>query len=170
MAKTPKEPAIMAAVMALIRGLSDEETTKKILSCKIALDDVGIVLAEARKRIQLTAEYNRDEQLGLAIKRLNRIIELSLPEENDSSWGDGADPQTAIRAQIELNKLLKLHEVQAGSTGDPDDDLGENKSEQLTRVRDHLQPLFSELDDDYPIDELARIAADQLRTAKSGEN
>jgi hypothetical protein len=61
-------------------------------------DDADMVLAESKKRLQIAADYHRDQQLGLAISRLNRLIELNLLE-------DEGDHGVALRAQVELNQL-----------------------------------------------------------------
>lgn len=160
-----KESAILKAVMDLVRGLSDEAIEAQIIKAGTPKDDAGLVLTEARKRIQLTADYNRDEQLGLSIKRLNRIIHLSLPPaEGDTEFDmvTTTDLQVATRAQIELNKLLKLHEVQAGSSGEVEESIATDRADELGRVREHLEPMF-DVKEDYPVSELARMAADKLR-------
>ena len=160
-ASNDKEKAISSSVLGLVRGLTTESLIELIVTFGITRDDAGLVLEEAKKRVQLAADFNRDEQYGLAINRYNRLIELNLPEEDDESTGDLS---IALRAQIELSKLLRLHEMPKGSTGDPDAP-GTDKGDELERVRAHLGGILDEFPDDYPVSELARIAADRLRAA-----
>lgn len=169
--KNNKEAAISSSILGLVRGLSDEQLIAQVMRHKIPRDDAGMIIADAKKRIQLTADFNRNEQLGLAIKRLNRILELSMPsgEQGDELHDEiKSDLPVAIRAQVELNKLLKLHEVPAGNSGDPDEP-GSDRGDELERVRAHLSGVLDEVPDDYPVSELARIAADRVRAAHAGD-
>lgn len=157
----PHDQAVEAAVLVLIRGQDDGAALAAIIRHGVAQDDAGLVLVEAKKRLQLAADYHRDEQLGLAIRRLNRLIELNLRE-------DEGDHGVALRAQVELNKLLRLHEVTTGATGDPEE--ATDRVDELSRARAHLMPLFGGVPDDYPLSELARMAAEKLRTGDGGDH
>ena len=165
MAKSVNEQSILKAVVGLVRGVSNEELEALIVKGGTPRDDAGMVLDEARKRIQLAADYNRDEHLGLAIKRLTRIIELSLPGDPDDPKLEDlveTDLSVAIRSEIELNKLLKLHEVQSGNAGGDEDTPATDRADELGLVRKHLAPMF-DVADDYPVSELARMAAERIR-------
>ena len=178
MAKRPtkREPAILEAVVLLVRGANDDAIAAKLQRGGTPRDDAGIVIAEAKKRIQLTAHYNRDEQLGLAIRRLGRLVELNLDRPADDDGEESPlerilqqDHGVALRAQVELNKLLRLHEVYSGDSGEPEDGEGSERIDELASVREHLGPLFPDVPDDYPISELARMAANEVaRTADGG--
>lgn len=166
MARRPKpnqpqrDDAIDAAVVVLVRGGDDRQAMATITRHGVPADDAGLVLVEAKKRLQIAADYHRDEQLGLAIKRLNRLIELNLEQ-------DLGDHGVVLRAQIELNKLLRLHEVNTGATGEADE--ATDRVDELHRARAHLAPLF-EVPEDYPLSELARMAAEKLRTGDGGDD
>jgi hypothetical protein len=168
---TANQDAIDSAVLLLVRGAADSAIVARLVRGGIVADDAGLVIVEARKLIQLSAHYNRDEQLGLAIRRLNRLVELNL--EGDSGQADDDDPgrqdhAVALRAQVELNKLLRLHEVNTGGTGEPEESDGADRVDLITTVRDHLAPLFPSVPDDYPVSELARMAAERVRMADGG--
>lgn len=166
-APKPSDQAILAAAMALVRGEDQDAVMARIVRMGVTLDDAGLVLVEARKRIQLAADFHRDEQLGLAIRRLNMLIERNMGEEGSASDFLG-NHAVALRAQIELNKLLRLHEVGTGATGDPDE--ATDRVDELSRARGHLAPLFAGVPHDYPLSELARMAAEKVRTAYVGED
>lgn len=156
----PRDAAVISAVVTLVGGGTEREAIATILQAGVTQDDAGLVLIEARKRIQLAADYHRDEQLGLAIMRLNRLIELNLE-------ADLGDHGVTLRAQIELNKLLRLHEVNTGAAGGEPDE-ATDRADELGRARAHLAPLFAGTPDDYPLSELARMAAEKVRTAHGG--
>jgi len=152
------DAAISAGVLALVQGRTAEDALAEIMRAGVPADDAGIVLKECRKRIQIAAEYNREEQLGLAISRLTLVVEKTI-----------VDPETlnlALQAQKELNKLLRLHEVPAGGASVEDDD-GADRSDELARVREHLAGVI-DAPADYPPSELARMAAEKIRAAHGG--
>lgn len=159
----PTDAAIIAAVLVLVQGGDDAAALARIIREGMPRDDAGLVLAEARKRLQVAADYHRGEELGKAIKRLNKLIRLNLRKEE-------GDHSVALRAQIELDKLLRLHEVNAGATGGAEEESQADRLDELSRVRDHLAPLFGAMPDDYPVSELARMAAEKVRTADGGDD
>lgn len=173
---TGDQDAIDAAVVLLVRGAADSAIVARLVLQGVPRDDAGLVIVEARKRIQLTAAYNRDEQLGLAIRRLNRLVELNLDRdaEHTNALEDllKQDHAVALRAQTELNKLLRLHEVNEGASGEPEEGDSSERADALSAITDHLAPLAQLLGvpEDYPINELARMAADRVRMAHGGQN
>ena len=114
-------------------------------------DDADKAIAEARRKIVVAADYNRDEQIAIAFARLNALYGASA----------SIDPKTALAAQREINKLLSLY------TGPATPATGGDSSEAakaLELVRAHLEPL--ELAPAaYPIAEHARLAAAIVRNA-----
>ena len=58
------------------------------------------IVAEARQRITVAADYARDEQLGKAVMRLDDLYAKSIAAQ---------DTRTALQAQRELNRLLGLY-------------------------------------------------------------
>lgn len=158
---------VQEAVLCLVGGLAEEAVLAKVVKAGAPPDDAGLVLKEARALVQITADYNRDEQLGLAIRRLNRLIELNVETHDDFSKPDHA---VALRAQVELNKLLRLHEVNAGATGEAEEGDGAGRADEVSKTRAHLSPLFEDLPADYPLSELARMAAEKLRMGDGGDD
>ena len=95
-------------VLLMVTGLSPEDLkTACIAKLSIPTEEVDAVINEARRRITVAADYNRDEQLGTAISRLNDIYSRSIR---------GKDIKTALTAQRELNKLMDLYRE---ATSDP---------------------------------------------------
>jgi hypothetical protein len=165
------QEAIELAVVLLVRGMAESGIAARLVREGTPRDDAGIVITEARKRIQITASYNRQEQLGLSIRRLSRLVELNLDRdaEHANALEDllKQDHAVALRAQVELNKLLRLHEVSNGITGEADETDESERADALAAVDHHLRPLFN-VPDDYPVTELARMAAERVRMADGG--
>ena len=67
----------------------------------VACSCVGLV-AEARKRITVAADYTRDEQIGRAVMRLDDLYAKSIA---------GQDIRTALQAQREGNWALYGEEI-----------------------------------------------------------
>ena len=108
------------------------------------------LVAEARKRLTVAADYARDEQLGKAVMRLDDLYAKSIA---------ARDTRTALQAQRELNRLMGLYSMA---------DVGETVTEsdeaerRLDLIASYLLPL--ELTDArYPVEEHARVAAEKLR-------
>jgi hypothetical protein len=64
------------------------------------------VIAEARKRLTLAAEYNRDELLGTALTRLNDFYSRCIRAGAD---GNGPNLAKALDVQREINRLVGLY-------------------------------------------------------------
>jgi hypothetical protein len=113
-------------------------------------NDVTSAIVEAKRRITVAADYNRDQQIGLAINRCNDLYSRSYKEQ---------DYKTALAAQREYNRLLALYALPV------DDDPTANNQEtekQIVEARAHLDPL--ELAPrDYPLSELCRVVASKFR-------
>ena len=100
----------------------------------------------AQAAIAKAAQIDRPRELGQALKRLDVLYRQACEAEATA---------TALAVQKERNRLCSLHDGQL-VTGD-----AEATDEALTAVEQHLRPLASTLGvaDDYPLDELARLAA-----------
>jgi hypothetical protein len=110
------------------------------------------LVAEARQRITVAADYARDEQLGKAVMRLDDLYAKSIA---------GKDMRTALQAQRELNRLMGLYAV-----GDPVDAAVEGDDDAARRldlIASYLLPL-NLTDATYPVEEHARIAAEIVRS------
>lgn len=109
---------------------------------------------QARRKLTLAADYNRDEQLGTAVTRLNDIYARAIRAQ---------DIKTGLVAQKELNKLLDLYRMTPEHAGDATEgeDSGPQQAE-LDAIRGHLLPL-NLAEASYPLREHARIAAEIVR-------
>jgi len=142
------DPAILDKVIKmLISGISEEATRHTCVE-NLGLNhaQAAEAVVEARQRITIAADYNRDQELGTAIARLRDLYTRSISVQ---------DVKTALAAQKELNRLLKLYDVPHESPTE-DTDLAELRSD-YEAAREHLTPL--ELaDHDAPLAEHARLA------------
>ncbi len=139
-------------VLLLINGMSPESAQGYCLQQGVAPDEARQIVAEARKRITVAADYTRDEQIGRAVMRLDDLYAKSIA---------GQDIRTALQAQRELNRLLDLY---AGS-GRSDAGGGEDAAElrrQVELIASYLLPLKL-ADEQYPVEEHARVAAELIR-------
>lgn len=111
------------------------------------------IIAEARKRITVAADYTRDEQLGKAIMRMEDLYAKCMAS---------GDLRSAIQAQKELNRLLALYET--NSQKNLEGQMTEREKvlqEQLDVISSYLKPLKL-VSEDYPVFEHARVAANRL--------
>lgn len=130
--------------LLVLNGLDDEQihsAAREQLGMKPPAIDSAI--KAARRKITLAADFRRDEQLGLAIRRLHHCYATA------HSVGD---VKAAIGAQKALNGLLNLARMPAIS-----DSADESLSEY---VQAHLGPHIPEAEGD--VYELIRLAALRL--------
>ncbi len=152
LALSRESPTLMdQAVLLLVNGRSTEDVQR---FCEAAGHDPASaerIVADARKRITVAADYARDEQLGRAVMRLNDLYAKSIQAQ---------DIRTALQAQRELNRLLALY------AGPDRTSLGGEADASIRRqielIAAYLLPLKL-TDSEYPIEEHARIAADVIR-------
>jgi len=64
------------------------------------------VVKEARRRLTVAADFDRDEEIGKAVLRLEDLFRTSLLAK---------DTRTALQAQRELSRLLRLYDRGGGS-------------------------------------------------------
>lgn len=156
MSTTNAQTATDKIVLLMVSGMSRTDLENAcVMKLGIEPHKVAAAITKARRRLTLAADYNRDEQLGTAITRMNDI------------YGRGiraADIKTALTAQREINKLLDLYREAAGSSGagDAEDSAIDEVRAELAAIRDHLLPLGLAAES-YPLREHARIAADLIR-------
>ena len=140
------------AVLLLINGMSVNAAETFCVQQGADPDEAKRIVAEARKRITVAADYARDEQFGRAIMRLEDLYAKSIAAQ---------DTRTALQAQRELNRLLSLYGPR-GDTGTPGSEEDAVKRKQLALIEGYLLPLAL-TDATYPIEEHVRIAADLIR-------
>ncbi|MCK6470867.1 MAG: hypothetical protein L6R28_03895 [Planctomycetes bacterium] len=140
-------------VLLLINGMSNEAAEGFCIQQGQAAEQARSIVAEARKRITVAADYTRDEQIGKAVMRLEDLYAKSMA---------GQDIRTALQAQRELNRLLSLY-ADVRRDDSPNEDLdAPAMRRQLDLMAAYLVPLKL-ADPTYPVEEHARIAAEIIR-------
>jgi len=120
---------------------------------------LGLV-AEAKRRVTLAAEYNRDELLGTALVRLNDLYARCMQAASDGSISPTVALAKALAVQQEINRLTGLHAGKAA--GAKSEGAGAELREELDAVAAYLVPLGL-AEPDYPVREHARLAAQRIR-------
>jgi len=101
------DPAIDRVLLWMVSGLSGADLeTACVAKLDVDPSQVKAVVAEARKRLTLAAEYNRDELLGTALTRLNDLYSRCIRAGSD---GNGPNLAKALDVQRELNRLTGLY-------------------------------------------------------------
>jgi len=152
---TAHDDTVNRLVVLLISNVTPAVIEEKADDFGLTPKQLKVAISEARRRITLAADFHRDTEIGTAYVRLNELFRRSLEIQ---------DAKTALAAQRELNKLLRLYDgpTTADGIGAPERAGGVDASE-LQAIREHLEPLALG-PADYPLRELARIAAERLRT------
>lgn len=136
-------------VLLMIGGLSDALLhTAAVEKLKMTPEKAAAAINEARRVITIAADYNRHEQLGKAVKRIDALYSTSVKMQ---------DAKTALACQRELNKLLSLYEPTAVIP--PTKPTEENAEAKAIRL--HLVPLGL-ASESAPLAEHCRIAALKL--------
>jgi len=151
-----EHPAIDKVLLLMVSGLSPADLTAACIGkLDVPPDQVAGVIASARRKLTLAADYNRDEQIGTAVTRLNDIYARAIRSQ---------DIKTGLVAQKEINKLMDLYRMtpeRAGDGSEGEEGGGPERME-LAAIREHLLPLGLAATD-YPLREHARIAAEVVR-------
>jgi hypothetical protein len=142
-------------VLLLVNGMSAEAAEGFALQSGADLEMARQIVAEARKRITVAADYTRDEQIGRAVMRLDDLYAKSIA---------GQDIRTALQAQRELNRLLDLYAGSARSEGGAED--ATELRRQVELIAGYLLPLKL-ADEHYPVEEHARLAAEAIRHSRT---
>ena len=148
----PRPPAddatIGQLVLLMVAGhQADAIRTQAAASFDLTPDQLAEAITEARRRLQLAAEYNRDEALGTAIKRLNSCYAQAAKD---------GDIKTAVVAQRELNRLMDI-----GPKDNGPDAAAQEADETLAAVVGHLDGLNLAAAGTAP-DELVRLAVGEI--------
>ena len=153
---TATDSTIERVLLWMVSGLAGADLENACVA-KLDVDPASVkaVVAEARKRLTLAAEYNRDELLGTALTRLNDLYSRCIRAGAD---GNGPNLAKALDVQREINRLTGLYRqpslagMDSGST---------ESGEELAAVGEHLFPL-SLAGENYPLREHARLAAQRI--------
>jgi len=149
------ESGVERVVLWIVSGLFGADLEGACVS-KLGIGPAGVkdIIAEARKRITIAADFARDEQIGKAVLRLEDIYAKSMTTA-------GADPRTALQAQKELNHLMGLYPAdESGEGGLPEDE--DDARRRLEVIASYLLPLKL-AGGKYPVEEHARVASEILR-------
>lgn len=114
--------------------------------------DADHIIAEARKRITVAADYVRDEQLGKAVMRLEELYAKSVASK---------DTRTALQAQRELNRLVGLYAPREAAVAAA----GTEESGRLDLIAQYVLPLKL-IPDTYPLEEHVRVACEIIRASR----
>lgn len=153
--------ALERVIVWMVSGLAGADLEAACVA-KLDVDpsQVKDVIAEARKRLTLAADYNRDELFGTALTRLNDLYTRCIRTGPDN---DGPNLAKALDVQREINRLLGLHKTtsNAGAAA------GGEESGELEAVAEHLLPLAL-TSAAYPLREHARLAAARIAELEAG--
>jgi hypothetical protein len=144
---------VLLWMLSGLSGASLEQACIHKLS--VPPEQVAGLIAEARKRLTLAAEFNRDELLGTALTRLNDLYGRVMADAAKAG-SSGLDVAKALSVQKEINRLAGLYEKQPGQQGGEEGGSGDAGAE-LQAVREYLLPLAL-ADESYPLREHARLA------------
>jgi len=141
-------------VLLIVGGLSRAEVSRAAVEkLGVTHEEAELLVSRAADSIRQAASFNREHEIGTAIHRLNDIYTRSVREK---------DTRTAMAAQRELNRLMRLYDPPPADEQGND---GRESIEELGIVRSHLLPLGL-APDTYPIHEHARLAAQIVRSQK----
>jgi hypothetical protein len=137
--------AVERAVLLLVSGMSLEAAVET-LKGKLGLSPrkAEAVAKKAQKKIVLAANYDKTQELGTAIARLNDLYRRAVAIQ---------DTKTALAIQRELNKLLDLYDRPVSESASTNDD--------ETIAREYLIKLGLG-DETTPLPELCRRAAARI--------
>jgi len=149
------DSTIDRVLLWMVSGLAGADLeTACVAKLDVDPSQVKAVIAEARKRLTLAAEYNRDELLGTALTRLNDLYSRCI-----RAGGDGIGPNLAkaLDVQREINRLTGLYRQPSLAAMDS----GGEAAEELEAVGEYLLPLAL-TSESYPLREHARLAAQRI--------
>ena len=151
-----EDTVIDRVLLWMISGLSGGDLVNACIA-KLNVDPAQVkgVIDEARKRLTVAADYNRDELLGTALTRLNDLYARCIRQVADGNPNLGK----ALDVQREINRLVGLYKQPsvAAATGG-----GGEGADELAAVAEHLLPLAL-ADETLPLREHARLAAQRIR-------
>lgn len=154
------DEAIDKLVLLLVAGKPRSVLEVAAARFGIEPEDIEDAVAQARTRLTRAAEYDRDEQFGIAVSRMNDIYSRAITD---------GDIKTALTAQREISKLLDLPGRVSPDLSHRGESDGQTGGDELESIADHLLPLGL-APESYPLREHARIAADIVRQATGGDD
>ena len=144
----------------MVSGLSGADLESAcIAKLDVPAENVKAVIAEARKRLTLAAEYNRDEMLGTALTRLNDLYGRCIRAGAD---GNGPNLAKALDVQREINRLAGLYRGTGPLAPDGANTAESEAGAELAAIGEYLLPLAL-ADETYPLREHARLAVMRIQ-------
>lgn len=145
-----------ALVLLLIGGQSVEAVGEYCRRQGMNAAEAQSAVAEAQKRIAIAAQFDRTEELGKAVKRLEDLYAKATV---------ARDLRTALQVTREINRLLSLYPEKTGGDapaagGDPD------TARRLALIESYVLPLGL-CGEQYPIEEHVRVACEIVRASGS---
>lgn len=139
-------------LLGIVAGVAPDKVARHL---GVPEREIESVIAEAKRRLTVAADYNRIEQLGTSISRLNDCYSRAL---------NAKDIKTAVAVQKELNRLMDLYRPSSRSS-EPD---GAASAVELVAVRSHLAPLKLS-PDTASTEEMARMAVAEIVRLRHAE-
>lgn len=143
--------AVEQAVLLLVGGVSRRLVEQQVAGSGVAAARVAEVVQAAREKIRVAADFDRGEEVGLAVTRCEDIYRKAMAEK---------DLKTALAASKEKSRLRRLYERAEGDTGLEGGAGGGAELEECRRVLDviksHVVPLGL-AGGEYPLEEHVRI-------------
>lgn len=103
-----KQDVLDKIVLLLVSQVAGPALDEAAARLGVPTDEIPRAIAEARRRLTVAADFNRDEQIGTAFVRLNDLYRRALGVQ---------DVKTALAAQRELNKLMHLYPTKGDGNG-----------------------------------------------------
>ncbi len=149
------DPVALDAILVLV--VAGKSRTEIVES---ATEDIGLApnrvedhVQEARRRIRVSATFDRETELGNAYNRYHLMFRMAY---------DGKNVDAALRAQKQLDELLSLRLLAAPTEAENPEAALDSGAAQA--VVDHLAELV-DASPDTPAAEIARLAALKLLEA-----
>ena len=163
---TDDTPHIDRVILWMVSGLRGQDLRDACLGrLGVEADQIDGLIAAARKRLTLAADYNRDEMLGTALTRLNDLYGRCVRANDQAAFAK------ALSIQREINRLAGLYATDGGGSdgrSDADGAVAVARDE-LEAVAGHLLPLGL-APAEYPLSEHARLAAERIIENGTGED
>ncbi len=153
---TEPAPALDKVIIMLVSGIGRKDAEGACVE-KLGMTDAEAAdaIEQALRKITITADYDRDTEVGTAHIRINDLYRRALLVQ---------DVKTALVAQRELNKLLDLYRTDTAMT-----EADGAAAEQDDSAREHLEALGLGTPADTTT-ELARLAVAEILRLRQHAN
>lgn len=152
----PIDDGILRRLMDdMILNGQPEQVVRRQFARAYKAEIIDAHIAELRSRIARSSRFDHDVEVGASVARLRSIMSKSIEE---------GEYTVAIQAQKELSKMMSLYPGESvGARPESADQVNI-----IEQIEGHLRPLGLARAD-YPIEGVARIAADTIRRIESSQ-